>query len=233
MSLDVSISPALLIAGIICGALVGPAAASLTATVPVQSSPWRSDSRRRLLGAPAPLRRRVYMSFSCAVVLGGLVTGIGWRPALLAFLAMGVVGVALAVIDWEHHRLPDRITFPAGLVSLAVLLVDAGLTGSWSSLLRGLVCAGVAGALLALMALISPAGMGLGDVKLAALLSLHTGWIGWQVAILAVLGGFVAGSVVALTLVAMRRVTLRTAVPFGPALLLGAWLAVLVFAPLG
>lgn len=226
-------SPLMLVAGAIGGALLGPAAAATTATVPGRGWPWQSDSGRWLLGEPAAGRRRVLLTLSGALVVGSLAAGIGWRPALLAFLTMGIVGVMLAAIDWEHHRLPDWLTLPGGLFSGVALLVDALVMGTWSSMLGGLVCAAAAGALFLVMALLSPTGMGLGDVKLAALLSLHTGWLGWQLAILAVLGGFAAGAVTALLLVVTRRATLRTAIPFGPALLVGAWLVVLAFGPLG
>ncbi len=83
------------------------------------------------------------------------------------------------------------------------------------------------------MALISPKGMGFGDVKLAALLSLHTGWLGWELAVLAGLAGFAAGALASLLLVVTGRATLRTAIPFGPALLIGAWLVVVASGPLG
>lgn len=234
MSLFTAIAdaPLLLIGGALAGVLTGPAAAATSVTVPAGQWPWQSGSRRWLLGDPASRRRRVLLALLAGVVLGSLMVTIGWRPAVLAFLGIGLFGSILAAIDLEHHRLPDRLVLTAALSSGVVLLVDAALTGSWSSVLRGLSCAAAAFVVFLVMALISPSGMGFGDVKLAALLSLHTGWLSWQLAVLAVLGGFAAGAVTALVLVLARRATLSTAIPFGPALLAGAWLAVLVFAPL-
>lgn len=225
-------SPVLLALGAVGGALLGPAAAATSVTVPDRRWPWQPGSNRWLLGEPATRRRRILSSVSGAVVLGSLGAVIGWRPAVLAFLTMGILGVVLAAVDLEHHRLPDRLTATGAVVSGLALLVDASLMTSWSALLRGLLCAAVAFAVFLLMALISPSGMGFGDVKLATLLSLHTGWLGWQLAILAILGGFAAGAVAALILVVTRLATPRTAIPFGPALLFGAWLVVIAFGPL-
>lgn len=220
-------SPVMFGLGVLGGVLLGPAAAAASVTVVDRRWPWQFGSRRWLLGEPASLRRRLLLSLSGALVLGSLAAVTGWRPAALAFLVMGLAGVMLAAVDLEHHRLPDRLIAPAALVSGVALTVDALVTDSWSSLLRGLLCAAVALAAFLVMALISPNGMGLGDVKLAALLSLHTGWLGWQLAIFAILGGFAAGAVLALALVVAGRATWRTAIPFGPALLGAAWLVVL------
>lgn len=235
MSLVRSIAdtPGLPIIGALGGVLLGPVAAATSTTVPDGQWPWLSGSGRWWLGEPASRRRRVLLAISGAVVLGSLATAIGSRPAVLAFLGMGLLGVILAVIDLEHHRLPDRLTVTGALSSGIALSLDAAVTGSWSSLLRGLLCAAVAFLVFLVMALISPSGMGFGDVKLAALLSLHTGWLGWQVAILAVLGGFAVGALAALIMLITRRATLRTAIPFGPALLLAAWLVMVLVDSIG
>ncbi|MDQ3717319.1 MAG: A24 family peptidase [Actinomycetota bacterium] len=226
-------SPGGLALGALVGALLGPAAAATSVTVPDRVGPWQRDPARWLLGQPATRRRRLLMTGLGAVVLGGLAAAIGWRPALAAFLLVGVLGLILAAIDLEHHRLPDRLTLTGALGCAVVLLVDAMLTGSWTPLFRGLLCAAVAFITFLVMALISPSGMGFGDVKLAALLSLHTGWLGWELAVLAGLAGFTAGALASLLLVLSGRATMRTAIPFGPALLVGAWLVVVASGPLG
>jgi leader peptidase (prepilin peptidase)/N-methyltransferase len=219
--------------GALVGAVLGPAAAATSVTVPDRAWPWQRGPSRWLIGEPATLRRRALMTGIGAVVLGGLAAVVGWRPALAAFLLLGVIGLMLAAIDLEHHRLPDRLTMTGALGCAVVLGADAVLAGSWSPLLRGLLCAAVAFTAFLVMALISPKGMGFGDVKLAALLSLHTGWLGWELAVLAGLAGFAAGALASLLLVVTGRATLRTAIPFGPALLIGAWLVVVASGPLG
>ena len=66
----------------------------------------------------------------------------------------------------------------------------------------------------------------MGDVKLAALLGLHLGWLGWPVLVDGALAGFVVQAVLAVVLLATRRVGLRGAIPFGPAMLAGAALGI-------
>jgi leader peptidase (prepilin peptidase)/N-methyltransferase len=76
------------------------------------------------------------------------------------------------------------------------------------------------------LALVSPGGLGMGDVKLAALLGLYLGWLGWAAVVLGALAGFVVQALVALVLLAIRRIGLRGELPFGPAMLAGAALAI-------
>ncbi len=219
-------NPVLLAVGAITGALLGPAMAATSIAVPAGHWPWQEKSAW-VLGGPATARRRGLMTLGGSAVLGSLAGVIGWRPALLAFLVMGIIGLTLAVIDLEHHRLPDRLVAVGAIGSMALLTVDASVTGSWSSLTRGMLCAAVAFVVFFGMALITPRGMGFGDVKVAALLSLHTGWLSWELAGIALLAGFVVGALTSLALVVARRVTLQTAIPFGPALLMGSWLVVI------
>lgn len=227
---SIATNPTALAAGAVLGALLGPAAAAATVAVPSGLWPWQAGSRRWLLGAPAATALRWLLILAGIVVLGSLAAVIGWRPALVAFLSVGLFGITLAVIDLRHHRLPNRLTGTGAVVSGIALLVDAVLTGSWPALLSSGMCAAVGFAVLFAMALAGPRGMGFGDVKLAALLSAHTGWLGWEVAVTALLGAFLLGALAALLLVVTGRVGLRTAIPFGPALLAGAWLTVLASA---
>ena len=76
------------------------------------------------------------------------------------------------------------------------------------------------------LALISPRSLGMGDVKLAGLLGLFLGWLGWDAVVVGAAAGFVVQALVALVLLAGRRIGLRSELPFGPAMLLGAALAI-------
>jgi leader peptidase (prepilin peptidase)/N-methyltransferase len=78
-----------------------------------------------------------------------------------------------------------------------------------------------------LLALVYPAGLGLGDVKLAAPLGLYLGWLGWSSALVGLVAAFLVGGLVGIVLLASGRAGRRTAVPFGPSMLVGALLAVL------
>jgi leader peptidase (prepilin peptidase)/N-methyltransferase len=74
--------------------------------------------------------------------------------------------------------------------------------------------------------MISPRSIGMGDAKLAALLGLYLGWLGIPFLVLGITAGFVVQAVLALLLLATRRIGLRGELPFGPAMLLGAALAI-------
>ncbi|PRY50672.1 leader peptidase (prepilin peptidase)/N-methyltransferase [Geodermatophilus tzadiensis] len=168
-----------------------------------------------------------------AVLLCGAVLLTGARPATLALGWAAAAAVVLAQVDLAVHRLPDRVTVPAAAVCAAALLADAAVLGTWPALLRALLAAAAAGGVALLAALAAPSGLGLGDVKLLALLGLVLGWAGWGVLLAGVFLGLLSGAVVSLVLVASRRAGWRTALPFGPPLLLGAVLALLIEGPLG
>ena len=148
---------------------------------------------------------------------------------LPAYLYLGAVGAALALIDIDVHRLPDLIVLPSYPIVFALLLVPTVVTGQWGALLRG-VLAGLALFLVYLvLALVSPGGggLGLGDVKLAGVLGLLLGWLGWGPAIVSVFAAFVIGGVIALILLLAGRASRSSHVAFGPSMILGAWVALM------
>lgn len=158
------------------------------------------------------------------LVLVVLRFGASWE--LPAFLVLAGAGVLLAVIDLRHRLLPDRVVLPATATGAALLAVAAALEHAWPSLLRaGLGALAMFGGFLVL-ALISPGGLGMGDVKLAALLGLHLGWLGWPVVGYGAVAGFAAQALLALLLLATRRIGRRGELPFGPAMLVGAAVAI-------
>jgi leader peptidase (prepilin peptidase)/N-methyltransferase len=150
----------------------------------------------------------------------------GASPELPAFLALAAAGVLLAVLDLRHHLLPNRVVLPALAAGVVLLTGAAALTGAWSDLLRAAIAAAVLFAVYLVMALISPSSLGMGDVKLAALLGLHLGWLGWPAVGTGAVAGFVVQALVGLVLLASRRIGLRSDLPFGPAMLIGAALAI-------
>jgi leader peptidase (prepilin peptidase)/N-methyltransferase len=152
----------------------------------------------------------------------------GLDPALPAFLYLVAVGVALAFIDLDHKRLPDALTLPSYVV-VAGLLGAASLLGSDSgSWTRALLGGAAMFAVYFALCFAYPAGMGFGDVKLAGVLGLCTGWLGWGSWSVGLFLGFFLGGVFGIALIARRRGGRKTVVPFGPFMLLGALAAVLV-----
>ena len=156
--------------------------------------------------------------------LGGLRFGLVWE--LPAFLVLAGVAVLLTLIDLKHHLLPDRVVLPAIGAGAGLLAVAAAIEGSVAAFVRAGTAAVVLFVVFLVLALIAPSGLGMGDVKLAALLGLHMGWLGWEVVVLGAAAGFVVQAVLALALLATRRVGLKGELPFGPAMLLGAALAI-------
>ena len=189
---------------------------------PAAGSPARAGAARAARVPPASALAVV------AGVLLALVAGrYGARPETVAVGWVAVVGVALAAVDVAAHRLPDRLVLPAYPVVLGALAVAATADASPGRLARA-VAAGVllAAAYLAL-ALARPGDLGLGDVKLAGVLGLVLGWAGWPAFLVGALGAHVLLGAIALVLLALRRVTLRSALPFGPFMLAAALLALL------
>ncbi|TFD11257.1 prepilin peptidase [Cryobacterium sp. TMT1-2-2] len=143
---------------------------------------------------------------------------------LAAFLYLAAISVALAMIDLDTHTLPNRILLPAYPVAAVLLGAAALVAGEPGRLLTALIGAGALFGLYLALALISPGGMGLGDVKLAGLLGLYLGYLGWAPLIVGAFGAFLLGGVFGLLLLATRRAKRRSSIPFGPWMLLGAWL---------
>jgi leader peptidase (prepilin peptidase)/N-methyltransferase len=145
---------------------------------------------------------------------------------LLAFLYLAAVSVALALIDLDIHRLPNKIVLPAYIVGGALLGAAALVAGEYPRLIGAGV--GLAAMWLAyfLMAVLYPGGMGFGDVKLAGVLGLFLGWLGWGPLIVGSFSAFLIGGLFAVVLLATRRVTRKGGIPFGPWMLVGAWLGI-------
>jgi leader peptidase (prepilin peptidase)/N-methyltransferase len=162
-----------------------------------------------------------------AVVFAVMAARIGLEPELPAFLYLGAIGVALAGIDLDVRRLPNAIVLPSYVVA-AVLLGAAAVFGhDWDSYLRaGLGMAALFGFFF-LLAFLYPAGMGFGDVKLAGVLGLYLGWLGWAEVVTGAFLGFLFGGVVGAALMAVKRAGRKSAIPFGPFMLLGAFVAIL------
>lgn len=152
----------------------------------------------------------------------------GLDAALPAYLYLVAVGVALALIDLEVFRLPDALTLPSYPIGAALLGVAALSDGRWDALLRAVVCAGVAFAFYFAVWFAYPAGMGFGDVKLSGIVGLYLGWVSYGVLACGLFLGFLLGAVGSVGLVLFRGAGRKTKVPFGPFMLVGAFLGVLV-----
>ncbi|MEV4667770.1 prepilin peptidase [Microbacterium sp. LWO12-1.2] len=140
----------------------------------------------------------------------------------LAHLALVGIGVWLIVIDARTHRLPNRIVLPTLAGLLMLVLLDAVVAGGTLSLVRALLGALILGGFYAVLRLVSPAGMGGGDVKLATVIGLLLGWHGWQELAVGAASAFVLGAFYALMLIVLRRADGKTRIAFGPWMIAGA-----------
>jgi leader peptidase (prepilin peptidase)/N-methyltransferase len=147
----------------------------------------------------------------------------GASPVLPAFCYLAAISVALAFIDVTHRRLPDLLTLPSYLVAVAALSAATPFVRHGASHLVhaaiGLACAL---AFYLLLALVYPAGIGWGDVKLSGLLGLYLGWIGLYALVIGLAAGFVLAAVAGLALIAGGRATRKSQIAFGPYMLAGA-----------
>lgn len=161
-----------------------------------------------------------------ALRLGADEAGLRLLPAYLAFTA---VGIALALIDLDVRRLPDAIVLPSYPVLAGLLLVP----GDGDAALRAALGALVLGAFFFVVWLLVPGGMGFGDVKLSGLVGAVTAYLSWGTFLVGAFLGFLLGAVAGVLLIALGRAGRKSAVPFGPFMILGAWAAVLGAGGLG
>jgi len=146
--------------------------------------------------------------------------------SLVAFLWLAGVSVALAVIDLEHHRLPDAIVLPSYAVGGVLLAASSILVGDWPALVRAAIGLASLFAFYLIAALSYPGGMGFGDVKLAGVLGLYLAWLGWGEFAVGAFAAFLLGGLYAVVLLVTRRVERTGGIPFGPWMLAGAWVGV-------
>jgi len=176
-------------------------------------------------------------SISFASVAGmqtyDLVTSPVFWVVLVAYLYFASISIALTLIDVDVHRLPNSIVLPSYLVA-GILFTLACLFGApWQSLLRAAIAMAALYAFYFIVRLISPRGMGGGDVKLAGVVGLYLGWAGWAALAVGAFAAFVLGGVFGLILIAARRAGRKTAIPFGPWMILGAWVGLFAGEPIG
>lgn len=201
-----------------------PCAPIAVAGVPLQ--PWLGRGGRHE-GTALP-RRWLAVELATAVVFALFGARFGDDLRVIPLLVLGASLVAVSVIDLQLLRIPDRVTFPTlalavPLVGLASLRYDDG-----EAFVAALVGAVAYFLLLFVPHLVYPRGMGFGDVKLALVMGLYLGWLGWSEShplggpIQLVLYGLMLGCVLGvvfglLSAVVTRR---RGEFPFGPALAL-------------
>ena len=146
---------------------------------------------------------------------------------LPAFLVVAAGLVALSVIDLVHFLLPNRIVYPLTFATVALLVLAAAGDDAWGAFGRALLGGAAAMLALGMLHLVSPRSMGFGDVKLAFVLGLALGWLGWGELLLGLFCGFLAGAVVGVALIVLRHRGRKDHLPFGPFLAFGTLVVLL------
>lgn len=206
-------------------------------TIPVVS--WLLlRATARCCGAPISVQYPLVETATAAVWVG--VVWWMWIPdptgaiavETVTFLYLASASIALAVIDVRVHRLPDAIVLSSYLAVAAGFGVSAALSGGLTRLGAAAIGAVVMGGVYVVIAIINPGGMGAGDVKLAGVLGAALGWLGWAELGLGLFAGFLFGGLWGFAIIALKRGSRKTAIPFGPFMLGGAWLAAVAAHPI-
>ncbi|WP_426996552.1 prepilin peptidase [Pseudarthrobacter sp. N5] len=181
----------------------------------------------RLGGVPATWIRITTAAVTGALgVLLALRFGAAWE--LPAYLALAVLAVQLSRIDISHHLLPNPLVLILLAAGLVLLLTAAVLTSSWEDLLRATLAAAILSVVYLILAIISPGGIGMGDVKLAAPIGLYLGYLGWTQVFYGGALGFVVGGMASYLLLRLKRAERSSEVAYGPSMLAAALGVILI-----
>jgi leader peptidase (prepilin peptidase)/N-methyltransferase len=196
-------------------------------TSPVSRIAWtgRCPSCRGLLGPRVWL---VTLASTVAAGIAGHRAGDG--PAVATFAVFAIGCVLLLFVDIAARRLPYSVTAPLAAFGVVGLGTTSYLAQDMTPMLRGVVGAAIVGGLFLGVASIRPddAGMGLGDATLAGLLGLYLGWLGWRDLVWGVFLGVLLGGAFAAWLLYRRGLRRRLDFAYGPFLLVGAALVMLL-----
>lgn len=177
-------------------------------------------ARCRECRAPISFRYPVIEALTAAMFVLAL-GKYGLTPLLAQRLVFGCVLIVLFAIDLEHHLLPNAITLPAILVGFAFSFVTEP---GWTSSLIGILAGG--GVLFAVAEayyrIRHEEGLGMGDVKMLAMIG---AFLGWKLTIVTLMMASFSGSLIGMGVIVSGRGGMKFALPFGTFLALGAAIA--------
>ncbi len=193
--------------------------------VPVFSYLWL---RGRCCYCGAGIPRRVLIVEALTTILFFLAF---WRFGLTPPFGLAAfwccIFLVIAVIDWEHKLILNRLTYPAAIAALVILAIESifpgTLLGNLELIPRPAILSGVIGGAIGLVFflivfIINPRGMGMGDVKLAGLIGLVTGF---PLGLVALFVGIFIGGLAAVVLLVLRMKGRKDVVPYGTFLAIG------------
>lgn len=169
-------------------------------------------------------RYPIVEAVTCALAVAVVLTKHSAHDIALGLVLVAVL-VPISLIDFDRRIIPNKITLPAAVAAIAI-----GLVTEPGGVPEQLIAGAAAGGFLLVFALVYPRGMGMGDVKLAAVLGLYLGRAVAPALFAGVVAGAIFGAVVMARLGLVRG--RKTAVPFGPFLALGGLIGLFVGPPL-
>ncbi|MBA2445862.1 MAG: prepilin peptidase [Nocardioidaceae bacterium] len=188
---------------------------------------YDADAADKVLYRDLATRRSLPAELAAAGALAG--AGAGWRlgesPLVVTWIFLCAVGVILAYVDARTRLLPTRIIAPSYGIVIGLVLTAAAVARDTQLLVRSASGWAIMGGVYLVMWLIYPRGLGYGDVRLAGLLGLGLGAVGWGSLGAGLYAGFLIGGIGGLALIVTRREE-RHSLPFGPSMVVGALVGV-------
>lgn len=176
-----------------------------------------------------PIEREPVVALVASGVAIGFYNAIGLEWALPVYLGFLGLTMALLITDLEEFRIVDRLNLRGSLLLALLLLVAAFADGHGEALIRaGLGAGAYFGGATLLWLVAGGRGFGAGDVKLAPVLGLFTAYVSWSTLGQAVFATAMIGGIVAIGLMVAGRAGLKTELPYGPPMIIGAWLAIIL-----
>jgi len=175
------------------------------------------------------VQREPIVALASGLFAAALVVTFGFELILIPYLGFLMLTMALLVTDLEQFRIVDRLNLRGSLILAVTLAVVSSVEGDTGALLRGLggAAAYFGGATLVWLA-VRGRGFGAGDVKLAPVLGLFTAFVAWGALGWAVFATALIGGVLAFAMILLGAARMKTELPYGPPMILGAWLAIVL-----
>jgi leader peptidase (prepilin peptidase)/N-methyltransferase len=175
-----------------------------------------------------PLTTAVTLSSATAVLFGLLAWCVGVRPELVAYSGLAAACVPLVAIDLVEKRMPARLLLPTYPILVVLLGLAAAVEHNGAAMLRSLAGMAILFAFYLIIALATHNALGAADIRLAGMLGLALAWQGWDTLLAGAVLGLLYGGLTGATMIVLRRASRHTLIPLGPALIAGAFTALLV-----
>jgi leader peptidase (prepilin peptidase)/N-methyltransferase len=147
---------------------------------------------------------------------------------LLSLFAFATLSLPLAIIDLQVRRLPNSLTLAGSVIGFICSVAQSVSSKNIHFLIHGISYGFFAALFFLMLNLISRGGMGIGDVKLAGMAGLLLFACPGNVMIFGLFAAFFLGALWGIVLMIFAGAKRKTAIPFGPFILLGLWMAVLL-----